>query len=52
LVPFACGAAAPTGWCYFDPTGHLTGTPFDLVEAVPSDLNGGPQARFLVTLYE
>jgi hypothetical protein len=30
----------------------LTGTPFDLVEAVPSDLNGGPEAKFLVTLYQ
>jgi hypothetical protein len=51
LVPFACAAAA-TGWCYLDPTGFLTGTPFDLVEAVLSDLNGGPEAKFLVTLYQ
>jgi hypothetical protein len=52
LVPFACGAAASTGWCYLDPTGHVTGTPFDLVEAAPSDLNGGPEAKFIVTLYQ
>jgi hypothetical protein len=52
LVPFPC----PTqyAYCYIDPTGTLAPltTPLTLIPAARSDVNGGPEAKFIVTLYQ
>lgn len=50
LVPFPCGA--PSGLCYFDPTGAIGGGVVPLDPSKDFDLHGAPQAKFIITLFQ